>query len=296
MRLRWPPIIHARFPAALVVTFLPALFLNFSCRKGAPNTSFEGIVWQDMHNTHPHSRTLRLLASLFERLRQPVILRGFLGLAAVATVALWQLNQWGLLSALFEIGRAVNVIMGILAGLWALWLFENYRDLSSRVDELTRAVRSLSDVRLNAASDGLVRDRSEPLADLDSKARFAARRDIGAPAQFGTGYLSRLIGCSLFVTRFVGLCILSEAWTFLVYDFTKSVASKTMVVMTLGEFWYALKPASWVILVNRWPASSLWDQIAQTAFDLPIWLVSGALGIILTLLGRKQTRSISRPL
>ena len=93
-----------------------------------------------------------------------------------------------------------------------------------------------------------------------------------------------------FLLRFFGLWILAAAFIFLIYDGTKSIAGKAVIMKPFGDTWndihssslQAVKPA--LERVAGW----LWDPAALSVLNAPTWLVLGIIGILMIVLGRKQ--------
>ena len=93
-----------------------------------------------------------------------------------------------------------------------------------------------------------------------------------------------------FLLRFVGLCLLSTAFVFFVYDGTKSIANHQLLYTKVDDVWAIVDQTS-LNLVQDWLKQKFawaWDPYLQKAFDLPAWVVIGIVATILILLGRKK--------
>jgi hypothetical protein len=94
-----------------------------------------------------------------------------------------------------------------------------------------------------------------------------------------------------FLLRFIGLWILAAAFIFLIYDGTKSIAGKTVIMKPFGETWNDIHSTSLQLLqpaIERHVAGWLWDPVVLSILTAPTWLVLGVIGIVLIILGRKQ--------
>jgi len=98
-----------------------------------------------------------------------------------------------------------------------------------------------------------------------------------------------------FLSRFVGLWLVAGALVALVIDATKSIAGSTLTLTPLGAAWANISMASLMsvqefvqrtieVYTGRW----LWDPVIQWILLLPTWAVLGALGFLLTWLGRRR--------
>jgi len=93
-----------------------------------------------------------------------------------------------------------------------------------------------------------------------------------------------------FLFRFVGLCLLATAFVLFVYDGTKSIANHDLLYTRLDDVWAIIDQNSlnaaqdWLKLWLSWA----WDPYLQGGFDLPAWVVVGAIATVLILLGRKR--------
>ena len=98
-----------------------------------------------------------------------------------------------------------------------------------------------------------------------------------------------------FILRFIGLWLLAGAFVALIIDGTASIAGGSVRFNTFGQTWDNIhqdsKPAVKAFLDRR-AGPWLWNSGVQVVLDQPTWLVLGALGTVLVLLGRKKARLI----
>jgi hypothetical protein len=98
-----------------------------------------------------------------------------------------------------------------------------------------------------------------------------------------------------FLARFTGLWLVAGALVALVVDGTKTIASSSLTVTSLGATWAAINPAllmrtqefvqrSVETYVGHW----LWDPVIQWILMLPTWVVLGAVGAWLIYVGRRR--------
>ena len=94
------------------------------------------------------------------------------------------------------------------------------------------------------------------------------------------------------VLRLLGLLLLAASVVSVGYDiiatFTGSVGG---LMMSVGEQWGKLNPASLNLvqaIVQRYLHPALWDPLLVNILLLPAWLVFGAPGLLLYLLGRER--------
>lgn len=103
-----------------------------------------------------------------------------------------------------------------------------------------------------------------------------------------------------FLSRFVGLWLIAGALVALVIDATKTIAASKLTVTPLGLAWYTLSPSTLMSVqefvqrnieatVGRW----LWDPVIQWILLLPTWAVLGAVGFLLTYLGRRRRLKVA---
>jgi hypothetical protein len=94
-----------------------------------------------------------------------------------------------------------------------------------------------------------------------------------------------------FLSRFLGLLCLAAAFILLIYDGTKSIAGNTVYLTTVGGLWNAVHSTSLALVqpaIEQRVGAWLWDPVMLAILTAPSWLVLGALGILLILLGRKK--------
>jgi hypothetical protein len=98
-----------------------------------------------------------------------------------------------------------------------------------------------------------------------------------------------------FILRFIGLWLLAGAFVALIIDGTASIAGGSVRFNTFGQTWDNIhqesKPAVKAFLDRR-AGPWLWQSGVQVVLDRPTWLVLGAMGTVLVLLGRKKARLI----
>jgi hypothetical protein len=98
-----------------------------------------------------------------------------------------------------------------------------------------------------------------------------------------------------FLLRFIGLWLLAGAFVALIIDGTASIAGGSVRFNTFGQTWDNIhqesKPAVKAFLDRR-AGPWLWKSGVQVVLDQPTWLVLGAMGTVLVLLGRKKARLI----
>lgn len=98
-----------------------------------------------------------------------------------------------------------------------------------------------------------------------------------------------------FVSRFVGLWFVAGGLVALVIDATKSIAASALTVTPLGLAFYTLTPSTLLSVqefvqqrIEPYVGGWLWDPFIQWILLLPAWAVLGAIGFILTYLGRRR--------
>jgi len=94
-----------------------------------------------------------------------------------------------------------------------------------------------------------------------------------------------------FLLRTLGLLFLAAAFIFLVYDGTRSIAANVLLYSKVDEIWSLVHTASlqqlqpWIEKnAPRW----LWDPVVTTLLGAPAVVVSGIIGAIFMLLGRRK--------
>ncbi len=100
-----------------------------------------------------------------------------------------------------------------------------------------------------------------------------------------------------FLARFIGLWLIAGALVALVVDAAKSIAASALTVTELGKAWFEVSPSSLMSAqafvqrtVEAYIGDWLWDPLIMWMLMLPTWLVFGALGFLLTYLGRRRRR------
>ncbi len=100
-----------------------------------------------------------------------------------------------------------------------------------------------------------------------------------------------------FFSRFVGLWLIAGALVALVVDATKTIAASSLTVTALGLAWASINPASLMSVqqfvqrtVEAYVGHWLWDPVIQWILLLPTWVILGAVGFLLTYLGRRRRR------
>ena len=100
------------------------------------------------------------------------------------------------------------------------------------------------------------------------------------------------------ISRFVGLWFIAGALVALVIDATKTVAASALTVTPLGLAWANLNPATLMSAqefvqrrIETYTGHWLWDPLLQWVLLLPTWAVLGAVGFLLTYLGRRRPKT-----
>ena len=89
--------------------------------------------------------------------------------------------------------------------------------------------------------------------------------------------------------RLLGLVLLAAGFVFLIYDGTKSIADQTVYISKFSQTWAEIHQYSLQALQDGVEKNALWLwPVLQPALEQPTWLVLGALGMILILLGRRK--------
>ena len=98
-----------------------------------------------------------------------------------------------------------------------------------------------------------------------------------------------------FLARTLALWLIAGALVALVIDGTKTIASSSLTVTSLGLAWFTISPATLLAaqefvqrrieaVIGHW----LWDPLIQWILLLPTWAVLGAVGGGLAYLGRRR--------
>ena len=101
----------------------------------------------------------------------------------------------------------------------------------------------------------------------------------------------------LFLPRFVGLWFVAGALAAVTIDAARSIAASAFTLTPFGATLHALAPATLLAAqtfvqqriephVGGW----VWDPLIQSVLLLPTWIVLGAIGFLLTYLGRGRGR------
>lgn len=92
-----------------------------------------------------------------------------------------------------------------------------------------------------------------------------------------------------FVLRALGMVLLAAAFLAVISDGAKSIVDNTLYISKFSQTWAEIHQQSLqaVQAAVQKNASWLWPVI-QPALEQPTWLVLGAFGMILILLGRKK--------
>ena len=92
--------------------------------------------------------------------------------------------------------------------------------------------------------------------------------------------------------RLLGLLCLAATFIFLVYDGTKSIADNMFYFTNVEDMWnrvYSKGPQDLMKpTIERYFGDWFWDPVMVKLLTAPAWVISGALGIILIVLGRKK--------
>ncbi len=94
-----------------------------------------------------------------------------------------------------------------------------------------------------------------------------------------------------FLCRFIGLICLALAFILVIYDGTKSIAGKNLYLTSMQALWDLINAGSLARLkplIAPYAKGYLWDPVMVSFLTAPSWVVLGALGIVLLLLGRKK--------
>jgi hypothetical protein len=96
-----------------------------------------------------------------------------------------------------------------------------------------------------------------------------------------------------FLLRTLGLLCLAAAFVFLIVDGTKSIGNQRLfppILTPLNETWTTFDASSLQRLEPAIRALSpwLWDPVALGILNAPTFVVLGAIGAVLVLLGRRK--------
>ena len=91
------------------------------------------------------------------------------------------------------------------------------------------------------------------------------------------------------VLRLIGLVLLAAGFVFFIYDGTKSIADQTIYISKFSQTWAEIHQQSLQAAQASVEKHAAWLwPVAQAALEQPTWLVLGAFGVILILLGRRK--------
>jgi hypothetical protein len=89
--------------------------------------------------------------------------------------------------------------------------------------------------------------------------------------------------------RLLGLVLLAAGFVFFIYDGTKSIADQAVYISKFSQTWAEIHQQSLQALQEAVEKNAIWLwPVLQPALEQPTWLVLGALGMILILLGRRK--------
>jgi hypothetical protein len=94
-----------------------------------------------------------------------------------------------------------------------------------------------------------------------------------------------------FLFRLVGLICLAAAFILVIYDGTKSIAANNLFLTSVRTLWDLINAGSLARLkplIVPYANGYLWDPVMVGFLSAPSWVVLGAVGIVLILLGRRK--------
>ncbi len=98
-----------------------------------------------------------------------------------------------------------------------------------------------------------------------------------------------------FVARVIGTWLVALSVILLVIDGTKSLAVNALVSTSIGMVWSNLDATSWEafqqLVVDSIAPYGL-ANLVQYALAVPAWVLSGVLGLIALVLGRKRRKPV----
>jgi ABC-type Fe3+ transport system permease subunit len=89
---------------------------------------------------------------------------------------------------------------------------------------------------------------------------------------------------SAVASRFLGLLLIAGMLSAVVVDAAKSIAASSLIVTSVGQWWFAIDRASLDAFRHSVEAAAggwLWDSFIQTFLSTPLWLVLGLPGAVL---------------
>jgi hypothetical protein len=91
------------------------------------------------------------------------------------------------------------------------------------------------------------------------------------------------------ILRSLGLVLLAAGFVFFIYDGTKSIADQTVYISKFSQTWAEIHQQSLQATQGTVEKNAAWLwPVLQPALEQPTWLVLGAFGMVLILLGRKK--------
>jgi hypothetical protein len=91
------------------------------------------------------------------------------------------------------------------------------------------------------------------------------------------------------VLRSLGLVLLAAGFVFFIYDGTKSIADQTVYISKFSQTWAEIHQQSLQSAQAAVEQKAAWMwPLLQPVLEQPTWLVLGAFGMILILLGRRK--------
>src|SRR5258706_13788273 len=91
------------------------------------------------------------------------------------------------------------------------------------------------------------------------------------------------------VFRMLGLVLLAAAFLSVIYDGAKSLADSTIYISKFSQTWADIHQQSLQAVQASVEKHAAWIwPVIQSALEQPTWLVLGALGMVLILIGRKK--------
>jgi hypothetical protein len=91
------------------------------------------------------------------------------------------------------------------------------------------------------------------------------------------------------VLRSLGLVLLAAGFVFFIYDGTKSIADRTVYISKFSQTWAEIHQQSLQSVQGAVEKNAAWLwTLLQPALEQPTWLVLGALGMVLIVLGRRK--------
>ncbi len=91
--------------------------------------------------------------------------------------------------------------------------------------------------------------------------------------------------------RSIGVIFLAAGFILVMYDGARSIADSRLYIYKLGQLWtdvHATSLQSAQVKVQESLPAAVWDPVVTTVLDQPSWVIFGAIGIVLILLGRKR--------